>query len=113
MNAGPLLGAAPLASDAALQRALHIVRQTLWTVGFFAFFVNLFALTTSVYMLQVYDRVLSSRSTHTLLYQSMVEEGKQSALGRDIARIKGVRDEITSRIAATNTAINEKAPRRY
>ena len=50
------------ASDTAMHRALQIVRSTLWTVAFFSFFINLLALTGSVYILQVYDPVLASRS---------------------------------------------------
>jgi ABC-type protease/lipase transport system fused ATPase/permease subunit len=33
-----------------------------WSVGLFSFFVNLLMLTGPLYMLQVYDRVLGSRS---------------------------------------------------
>jgi PrtD family type I secretion system ABC transporter len=54
-----------------MHRALQIVRRTLATVAFFSFFINLLVLTSSVYMLQVYDRVLASRSTATLLYLTM------------------------------------------
>lgn len=55
-------------SGTPLSRALHLVRRTLWVVFFFSFFINLLVLTSSVYMLQVYDRVLASRSLPTLLY---------------------------------------------
>ncbi len=72
--ATPARAAAP-ASASALQRALAIVKRTLWTVAFFTFFINLLALTSSVYMLQVYDRVLASRSTHTLLYLTLFAAG--------------------------------------
>ena len=61
-----LLG--PAASiDTPIGRAMQAVRQTLGAVAFFSFFINLLALTGSVYMLQIYDRVLSSRSEATLL----------------------------------------------
>lgn len=68
----PAPAAAPPASDTAMHRALNIVRRTLWTVAFFSFFINLLVLTSSVYMLQVYDRVLASRSTATLMYLTLV-----------------------------------------
>ena len=42
-------------------------RPLLVTAFFFSIFVNLLNLTGSLYMLQVYDRVLGSRSAHTLL----------------------------------------------
>lgn len=74
---GPLT---PVAGSA-LHRALYIVKQTLWTVGWFSFFINLLALTSSVYMLQVYDRVLASRSTPTLLYLTLFAAGCLATLG--------------------------------
>ncbi|MFG6439487.1 type I secretion system permease/ATPase [Roseateles sp. LKC17W] len=50
-----------------LGRAMAAVRSTLGWVAFFSFFVNLLALTSSIYMMQVYDRVLASHSLPTLL----------------------------------------------
>lgn len=41
-------------------------RGLYWTVALFSFFVNLLMLTSPLYMLQVYDRVLGSRSVETL-----------------------------------------------
>ena len=63
--------AAKADGDGAFARAVSIVRATLWTVAFFTFFINLLALTSSVYMLQVYDRVLASRSLPTLAYLTL------------------------------------------
>ncbi len=42
-------------------------RGLYWFVGLFGVFVNLLMLTGPIYMLQVYDRVLGSRSVETLL----------------------------------------------
>ena len=42
-------------------------RMLYWFVGVFSFFVNLLMLTGPLYMLQVYDRVLGSRSEETLV----------------------------------------------
>jgi len=42
-------------------------RGLFWSVGIFSFFVNLLMLTGPMFMLQVYDRVLGSRSEETLL----------------------------------------------
>ncbi len=42
-------------------------RRLFWAVGIFSFFVNLLMLTGPMFMLQVYDRVLGSRSEETLL----------------------------------------------
>jgi len=50
-----------------LRAARRKHRGYFWFVGIFSFFVNLLMLTGPLYMLQVYDRVLSSRSEATLL----------------------------------------------
>jgi len=42
-------------------------RRLYWSVGLFSAFANLLMLTGPLYMLQVYDRVLSSRSVETLV----------------------------------------------
>lgn len=42
-------------------------RTLYWFVGIFSFFANLLMLTGPLYMLQVYDRVLGSRSVETLI----------------------------------------------
>ncbi|MCH2165422.1 MAG: type I secretion system permease/ATPase [Marinovum sp.] len=47
-------------------------RSYFWAVGIFSFFANLLMLTGPLYMLQVYDRVLSSRSEATLLALSLI-----------------------------------------
>ncbi len=43
----------------------------------------------------------------------MVEKTKLRALERDISRVRGERDELTSRIASTRTAISEKDLRKF
>ena len=47
-------------------------RSLYWAVGIFSFFVNLLMLTGPLYMLNVYDRVLGSRSLETLLALSVL-----------------------------------------
>ncbi len=44
-----------------------IFLQTLLPVGLFSFFTNLLILVLPIYMLQIFDRVLSTRSTSTLI----------------------------------------------
>jgi len=51
----------------------------LGVVGFFSLFANLLLLAAPLYMLQVYDRVLSSRSEETLLYLTLVAFGAFAA----------------------------------
>ncbi len=55
-----------------LTAALKKLRPALWAVAVFSLFINLLMLTAPLYMLQVYDRVLVSRSHDTLLYLSIV-----------------------------------------
>lgn len=47
-------------------------RSLYWIVGIFSFFANLLMLTGPLYMLQVYDRVLGSRSEETLVALSLL-----------------------------------------
>lgn len=49
-----------------LREARRESRKLYWAVGVFSVFVNLLMLTGPLYMLQVYDRVLGSRSVETL-----------------------------------------------
>lgn len=58
-----------------LHEALKRVRKTFLSVGFFSFFINLLMLTGPLYMLQVYDRVLTSGSQHTLVMLTVVAVG--------------------------------------
>lgn len=47
-------------------------RSLYWAVGIFSFFANMLMLTGPLYMLQVYDRVLGSRSEETLVALSLL-----------------------------------------
>lgn len=47
-------------------------RSLYWAVGIFSFFANMLMLTGPLYMLQVYDRVLGSRSVETLVALSLL-----------------------------------------
>ena len=55
-----------------LQLALKACKSSFVSVGFFSMFVNLLMLVPPLYMLQVYDRVLSSRSVETLIMLTLV-----------------------------------------
>lgn len=50
-----------------LRLAMRRNRSLFWMVGLFSTFVNILMLTGPLYMLQVYDRVLGSRSEETLI----------------------------------------------
>ncbi|SEG20691.1 ATP-binding cassette, subfamily C [Jhaorihella thermophila] len=57
----------PMQGRDELKRALGQGRHLYWFVALFSFFANLLMLTGPLYMLQVYDRVLGSRSEATLI----------------------------------------------
>ncbi|MEO0937653.1 MAG: type I secretion system permease/ATPase [Pseudomonadota bacterium] len=57
---------------AELRTARAESRSLYWLVGIFSLFANLLMLTGPIYMLQVYDRVLGSRSEETLLALSLL-----------------------------------------
>ena len=60
------LGRAELQATRAKSRTLY------WVVGLFSLFANLLMLTGPMYMLQVYDRVLGSKSEETLIALSLL-----------------------------------------
>lgn len=68
MNSAP-------ADRAVIRAALSGHRKTLWAVALFSAAINFLFLTPSLYMLQVYDRVLASRSEVTLIMLSLVALG--------------------------------------
>ncbi|MDI5934702.1 type I secretion system permease/ATPase [Halomonas kalidii] len=55
-----------------LQCALRACRGAFASVGFFSLFVNLLMLVPAIYMLQIYDRVLTTQSVETLLMLTLV-----------------------------------------
>lgn len=55
-----------------LRQARRESRSLYWFVGIFSFFANMLMLTGPLYMLQVYDRVLGSRSEATLVALSLL-----------------------------------------
>ncbi len=55
-----------------LRAARRRSRALYWSVGLFSFFANMLMLTGPLYMLQVYDRVLGSRSVATLIALSLL-----------------------------------------
>jgi ATP-binding cassette subfamily C protein EexD len=65
---------APLQSSphSTLNRALDACRGAFASAGFFSLFVNLLLLLPAIYMLQIYDRVLSSGSESTLVMLTII-----------------------------------------
>ena len=58
--------------NAELRAARSKSRTLYWIVGLFSMFANLLLLTGPMYMLQVYDRVLGSKSEETLIALSLL-----------------------------------------
>ncbi|WP_438766459.1 type I secretion system permease/ATPase [Kushneria sp. TE3] len=55
-----------------LQLALKACKRSFVSAGFFSMFINLLMLVPPLYMLQVYDRVITTRSADTLLMLTMI-----------------------------------------
>ncbi|MCZ6745407.1 MAG: type I secretion system permease/ATPase, partial [Alphaproteobacteria bacterium] len=85
----------PVQLSDALQAALRRCRGAVIAVVFFSMCINLLMLTAPLYMLQVFDRVLNSRSTETLLFLTLIAVVAFIALGA----IEAVRHQMLSRIA--------------
>ncbi|HEY5819077.1 MAG TPA: type I secretion system permease/ATPase [Mesorhizobium sp.] len=64
-----------------LRQALRKCYPALWGVGLFSGLINVLALTGSLYMLQVYDRVLTSGSVPTLIVLTIAMVGLFAAYG--------------------------------
>jgi ATP-binding cassette, subfamily C, bacterial exporter for protease/lipase len=58
-----------------IEQALLAFKSTFWTVGTFSAITNLLMLVPSLYMLQVYDRVLASRNEMTLIMLTVLMLG--------------------------------------
>jgi ATP-binding cassette subfamily C exporter for protease/lipase len=79
-----------------LAEALYSFKKPVASLWLFSFFINLLALTPSVYMLQVYDRVLASRNEVTLLMLTLIMVGLYILLNV----LEWVRSRVLVRISA-------------
>ena len=91
------------ADSALLRGALAQCRSAFWATGVLTGVVNVLMLTGSIYMLQVYDRVIPSRSVPTLVALTIALLGLYVLLGffdwarqRILARVGSVLDEALS-----------------
>jgi len=55
-----------------LEEVLKDTRKAFFFAGFFSMFINMLMLLPSLYMLQVYDRVMQSRSIETLIFLTAI-----------------------------------------
>jgi len=79
-----------------LQQAVRACRAQFGVVGVFSLFVNLLMLTTSIYMMQVFDRVLATRSLDTLLFLTLIAIGATLLM----ALLEFARGQLLARCAA-------------
>jgi PrtD family type I secretion system ABC transporter len=59
-------------TETVLSRMIGRCKAQFWVVGLFSGLVNLLQLTVSIYLMQIFDRVLTTRSVNTLLYLSLI-----------------------------------------
>jgi len=83
-------------ADTPLRRALAACRKQFLLVGVFSGVVNILQLTTSIYMMQVFDRVLATRVLDTLVYLSVIAIAAVMVL----AILEAVRGQVMQRVAS-------------
>lgn len=87
-----------------LEKVLKDTKKSFIFVGFFSFFINILMLVPSLYMLQVYDRVLSSRSVETLVLITLIV----AFLFATMAVLEVIRSRILVRIGnKIDVALND------
>ena len=94
---------APVRTRSELGEALDACRSAFWAIGLFSGMSNILMLTGSMFMLEIYDRVLPSRSVSTLVALLLLAAGLYGALaildlirGRIMVRIGNSLDEAVS-----------------
>ena len=88
-----------------LAQALHYCRDSFQSAAIFSLFINLLMLLPSIYMMQVYDRVLSSSSTSTLLMLTLLAAVLFVMLGA----LEWVRSQILIRVSTRfDVLLNER-----
>lgn len=79
-----------------LAEVLFSFRKTFYMAGLFSMFINILGLVPSIYMLQVYDRVLQSRNVTTLMMLTAMMLGFYAMLGM----LELVRSKLLIRVGA-------------
>ncbi|MDD5273710.1 MAG: type I secretion system permease/ATPase, partial [Methylovulum sp.] len=92
-------------SASELAQAIHHCRQSFQSAAIFSLFINLLMLLPSIYMMQVYDRVLTSNSTSTLLMLTLLAIVLFAMLGA----LEWVRSQILIRVSTRfDLLLNER-----
>lgn len=84
-----------------LKRAMHRCQRAFVGTGFFSLIINLLMLTGPLFMLQVYDRVLTSRSVLTLIALTALVAGLYGFMGL----LEFIRSRVLSRVGSQLTTI--------
>lgn len=79
-----------------IEKVLLTFKRTFWTVGAFSAITNMLMLVPSLYMLQVYDRVLASRNELTLLMLTVLMLGAYLLM----AALEMIRSFVLVRVGA-------------
>ena len=79
-----------------LQKALGLCRKSFATAGFFSLFINFLMIIPALYMLQLYDRVITSGSQSTLLMLTLI----MALLLITMGLLEWVRGQILIRVGA-------------
>src|SRR5262247_4573727 len=94
----PAAPAAPVHPE--LAAALRECRSAFWSVAIFSAVVNILMLAGPLYMLQVYDRVLTSRSVQTLIALTILLVGAYA--------FQALLDVVRSRVVARSAALLDR-----
>lgn len=93
--------------------ALLVHKKAFWAVASFSFVINFLYLVPSIYMLQVYDRVLTSRNEFTLLMLTILVIGLYALMSfsefirsQILIRVGNAIDEVMSKRVFTATFEN-------
>ncbi|GAB6141272.1 type I secretion system permease/ATPase [Methylosoma difficile] len=91
--------------DSELAQAIRLCRHSFQSAAIFSLFINLLMLLPSIYMMQVYDRVLGSNSTSTLLMLTILAVVLFAMLGA----LEWVRSQILIRVSTRfDLLLNER-----
>lgn len=92
-------------SPSELAQAIHYCRDSFRSAAIFSLFINLLMLLPAIYMMQVYDRVLMSNSTSTLLMLTLLAVGLFVMLGA----LEWIRSQILIRVSTRfDVLLNER-----
>lgn len=85
-------------------RAVLVHKKAFWAVALFSFVINFLYLTPSIYMMQIYDRVITSRNELTLITLSVlcvglyvIMSGLEFVRSQVLIRVGNAIDEVMSK----------------